>query len=113
TRQFVGDDDACCILQAFQECAKKSFGSFLVASTLHQDVKPVSILIDRSPESVLLATNRENHLIQMPFVSTARTAATPFIGVGLSKLQAPLPADFKREDDPPLGHHLFNISIPE
>jgi hypothetical protein len=49
----------------------------------------------------------------MPFVSTARTVTTQFIGVGLSKLQAPLKDGFRREDDPALGHQLFNISITE
>jgi hypothetical protein len=83
------------------------------ASALHQDDKHVSILIDRSPEIVLLATNRENYLIQMPFVPTARTAATQFIGVGLTKLQTPLSNRFIGHDNPRLGQKLFHIAKTE
>jgi hypothetical protein len=87
--QFVGNDHTRRVLQFLKQLAKQSFGSFFVPPALNQNVKHVSILIDRSPERVLLATNRENHLIHMPCVTTARTAATPFIGVGLTKRQTP------------------------
>ena len=88
--QFVRNDHTRRVLQFLKQLAKKSFGGLFVPSALNQDVKHVSISIDRSPERVLLTTNGENHLIQMPFVSTAWTAVAQFIGVDLPKLQTPL-----------------------
>src|SRR5512135_890453 len=111
--QFVSNDHTRRVLQFLKQLAKKSFGGFFVFSTLNQDVKHVSILINRSPEIVLLTTNCEHHLIQMPFVSTARTTVAQFIGVGLPKLQTPLPDRFIGHHDPSLCQQFLNITKTE
>src|SRR5438477_420322 len=54
--------------------------------------------------------NREHDLVQVPFVATARVAATQFIGVGLPKCEAPLPHGFIRHDDASLGEKLFDVA---
>src|SRR6266487_9146 len=113
TGEFVGNDHARDVGEPFEQLTEKSFGCMLVTSALYQDIQHVAVLIHRPPQVVLLATNREYDLVQMPFVPTARTAVAQFIGVGLSKLQAPLMDGFIREDDTALGHQLFDISITE
>jgi hypothetical protein len=51
--------------------------------------------------------------IQVPFVSTTRTAATQCIGIGLPKLQTPLSHGFIGDDDPALSEKLFDITKTE
>jgi len=83
TLQFIGDNHARNVLQFFKKLAKESFGSVLVASALHEDVEHIAVLVYCSPEVMLLATNREENLVHMPFVATTRATATEFISVRL------------------------------
>ena len=110
TLQFGENDHTRCRLPFLKQLAKKSCGGFFVPSALNQDIKYVAVLIHGSPERVLLAANREDDLIQMPFVTTARTATTQFLGVGLPECEAPLPYCFlavcRRERFSPKFHPL-------
>ena len=49
----------------------------------------------------------------MPFVATARTATTQFIGRGLPTREAPLPYGFIGHGAPTLCEKLFDISVTE
>lgn len=73
TGQFVGDDHARNIFQSLEELAKELLCGLLVASALHQDIKYVAILVNRSPQIVPLAMDSEHNLVQMPFVSATGT----------------------------------------
>ncbi|GAC1461103.1 MAG: hypothetical protein PVSMB2_22630 [Ktedonobacteraceae bacterium] len=81
--QFVGDDHARNIFQSFEELAKEFLCGLFVAAALHQDVQHVAILVDRSPKGMLLATDREDDLVQMPFVPALGTPTAQFVGRGL------------------------------
>src|SRR3954454_6035650 len=63
-----------------------------VASALDQDIENEAFLIDRAPEPVLLASDGDDDLIQMPFVAAARGASTEAVGEFAAEFQAPLPA---------------------
>jgi hypothetical protein len=60
--------------------------AFFVASALDEDVEHVAILINGSPQVMSLATDREEDLVQVPFVSTTRTVTTQFIGILFMRL---------------------------
>lgn len=111
--QFISDDDARNILQPFEELAEKAFCCFFVAPTLDQNIQDVAILIHCSPQVVPLPMDGEEDLIQVPFVTTARATTAQFIGVGLPKLETPLPNRFVRDDDPTLRQKLLNITKTE
>jgi hypothetical protein len=100
--QFIGDDHTWHVLELFEKLTEKAFGGFFVASALDEDSQHIAVLIHGSPKILPLPTNGEVHLVQMPFVATARTTATQFIGVGLPKLQTPLSNGFIGHDNPPL-----------
>ena len=100
--ELVGNDHARKVLELFQKLSEKSFGGLFVTSALHQDIKYGAMLIHRSPEVMLLATNRQNHLVYMPFISTERTAAAQLVGIGLPEFQAPLTHRFIGRHDPAL-----------
>lgn len=56
-----------------------------------------------------LATDREEDLVQMPFVATTWATATKFIGVRLPDLRAPLSSGFIAHDHSSLRQKLFHI----
>src|SRR5437763_12901235 len=113
TLQLISDDHAWHILQPFEQFPKESFGCFFVASALYEDIQHVAVLIHRSPQVMLLTSNRENHLIHIPLVATTRAATAQFIGRGLTKCEAPLSHRFISDDDTALGQNFLNITETE
>ena len=95
-------------MQSFEKLAKEAFGSFFVASALHQDVEDIPILIDRSPEVVFFSTDSEYDLVHMPCIAATRTATTQFMRVGLPEFEAPLPYGFVGHNDPALCEKFLN-----
>jgi hypothetical protein len=82
TPELIGDNYTRNVLQPFEKLAEKAFGSFFVASALHKNVQDIAVLVYGSPQGMSLATDREEDLVQVPFISTTR-ATTEFIGVRL------------------------------
>ena len=69
--------------------------------------------VNGPPQIVLFAIDFQEHLIQMPFVSRPATMALQYIGVGLTKFQAPLPNRFVGQHNAALYHELFDITETE
>jgi hypothetical protein len=109
--QFIGHNDSWDILTPFQELAKESLRGLLIASALYQNVQDSPVLIDGPPEIVAPALDREKHLIQMPFVAWLRASTPELMGIGLSKLPAPLPDGFIRDDDATGKQLFFHIAV--
>ena len=103
TLQFVGDQHPRCVTQALEELAEKAFCCLPVAPALHEDVKHVTILIDCTPEVVMLALDGKHDLVEMPFVPALRLTPTQFIGISLAELQHPLADRLVRDDDAATG----------
>jgi hypothetical protein len=55
-----------------------------------------------------LTVDRNDSLIEVPFVTKARYAATDFIGVVSSELFSPLAHCLVGDDDPSVGQHVFD-----
>jgi hypothetical protein len=49
TLEFIHDDTKGSKANKLKQCAEKLFGSTLVMKALHQDIKDLSLFIDRSP----------------------------------------------------------------
>jgi hypothetical protein len=81
--ELIGDNHTRNVLQPIEKLAEKAFGGFLVASALHKNVQDIAVLVHGSPQIMSLATDREEDLVQVPFVSTTRATTTEFIGVRL------------------------------
>ena len=73
--QLVSDQHARHVGQALEELAKESFGCLPVPPTLHQDINGMAVLIDRAPEVMVRALNRQHDLIEMPFIPALRLAS--------------------------------------
>jgi hypothetical protein len=67
--ELVGDDGAWHILQASQQFAKELLRSSSVAARLHQNIEHFAVLIDRAPQLLQLAIDRQIDLIEMPAIS--------------------------------------------
>src|SRR3954463_9281765 len=69
--QLVGDQHTRRSPLLLQQLAQQALGCFLVAPALDEDVENEALLIDRAPEPVLLASDGNDNLIQMPFIAAA------------------------------------------
>src|SRR3954452_3467 len=78
--QLVGDQHTRRSSLLLQQFAQQAFGGLLIAPALDEDVENEAFLIDRTPEPMLLASDGNDNLIQMPFVAAARGASTDAIG---------------------------------
>jgi hypothetical protein len=67
--QFVGDNHPRHIGQPLEELAEELLRGPFIPPTLDQDIQDVAVLIDRPPEIMMLATNRDEHRIAMSRVS--------------------------------------------
>jgi hypothetical protein len=111
--QPIGDDDPWHVPAAFEELAEKLLGGRLMTAPLHKDIQYTAVLIDRPPQIMASALNREKHLIEMPFVTWSGTPAPKLIRILLPKLAAPLANGFIGHRDPTREEQLFDIAITE
>jgi hypothetical protein len=79
-----------------------------VSSTLDQDVEHEAILIDPAPKPVLLAGDRDDDLIHMPFVAASGRALADAIGERLAELLPPLAHRLVGHADPARRQHLLD-----
>src|SRR5687768_4992844 len=98
--EFVGHEHARHVGQPFKQLAKEFLCRPLVPATLDQDVQHLPVLIDRPPEIMALALDRQKHFIHIPLVAWPRTAATELISIPLTKLAAPFANRLIRYNDP-------------
>lgn len=108
--QLIGDQHPWCVTQALEELAEKAFCCLPVAPTLHQDIEHMTVLIDCTPEIVVLALDCEDHLVEMPFVPALRLTPAKFIGIALAELHRPLADRLVRDDDATACHQLFYVA---
>jgi hypothetical protein len=86
--QLISDDHARHGIRA-QHPLEETFGRGLVAPLLHQDVEFGAMLVDRTPQQVGFAAQRNEHLVKVP--RAARIASRRFYAVSkaLAKFVAP------------------------
>jgi hypothetical protein len=109
--QCVGNNHPRHVGEPLEQLAEEPLRGCFVASTLHQDIEHVAVLIDRPPHIMAFLVDREKHLAQMPLVAWSRTMAAQLIGIGLPNFPTPIPHRLVRQDDAALGHEPFDIPI--
>jgi hypothetical protein len=73
--QLVGDQHSGHILQALQKLAKEPGRGLGVSPGGDQNVQHIPVLVDGTPEVVGLASDRDEHLVQVPLVAWAGSPA--------------------------------------
>lgn len=91
TFKFVGHHHSRSKTLLLQKLMEKTLGSLGISMPLHKDVEHVALGIYRSPKVVLLSLDRDNNLIEMPFISKVGTFAPHLVGISLPKLLTPFP----------------------
>jgi hypothetical protein len=72
--QLVGDHDPR-LAELIDQPLETPLDCLSVSSRLHENVEDVPSHVDGTPQPMFLPSNRDNDLIQMPFVIGARTIA--------------------------------------
>src|SRR5256885_12345500 len=93
-----------------KELAKELLGGSLVPPALDQDIQDVALLIDRPPQIVMFALDRQKYFLQVPLVPRPGAAAPELIGIVLSALAAPLAKGFIGHHHAAFQQHLFDIA---
>src|SRR5438105_7094665 len=107
--QLVGDEHTRGSTLLLEELAEQAFGGLLVAPALDENVKNEAVLVNGTPEPMLLPGEADDNLIEVPFVATARCSPTDAVGEFPAEFEAPFPDRLVRYRDAagsrPLLHH--------
>src|ERR1700726_2277089 len=105
--QLVGDEHTRGSTLLLEELAEQAFGGLLVAAALDENIENEAVLVDGTPEPMLLPGEADAHLIEVPFVATARRSPTDAVGEFPAEFEAPLP-DRLQHRDTAGGQHLLD-----
>jgi hypothetical protein len=83
--------------------------ALVFSSRLHENVEDVPFRVDGTPQPMFLPSNRDNDLIQMPFVIGARTIAPDAICEMWTKAIDPQPDRFPADNNTALGQQVFDV----
>src|SRR2546426_9137085 len=72
-----------------KELAKELLGGSLVPTALDQDIQDVALLIDRPPQIVMFALDRQKYFIHLPLVTRPGPAATELSSIRLAEFATP------------------------
>ena len=89
---------------------KKARRRTLIPTRLNQDVDHVSVLIDCSPEVVLLAVDLHKDFIQMPDIAKATLSPLEFPRIGRTELLTPMSNGFIGDVDSALSQKIFDVA---
>ena len=106
--QLVGDEHTRGSALLLEELAEQALGGLLVAPALDENIENEAVLVDGTPEPMLLPGDADDDLIKVPFVATARRSPTDAVGEFLAELEAPLPDRLVRHRDAAGGQHLLD-----
>ena len=111
--EFVGVEPTGFAPLAFDQAAKEAGRGFFIPSSLHQDINGVAILIDRTPEILMLPVNGDDRFIEVPGIAQATLSFLQSSRIGGPKLQAPASYRFVGHDDAPFSQQLFDFTKAE
>src|SRR5260370_31365079 len=106
--ELVGDEQTRRATLLLEELAEQAFGGLLVAPALDENIENEAVLVDGTPEQMLLPGEADDHLIEVPFVAAARRSPTDAVGEFPAEFEAPLPDRLVRHRDPAGGQHLLD-----
>jgi hypothetical protein len=106
--QLVGDEHTRGSTLLLKEFAEQAFGGPLVAPALDENIENEAVLVDGTPEPMLLPGDADDDLIKVPFVATARRSPTDPVGQIPSGFEAPLSDRLVRHRDTAGGQHLLD-----
>ncbi len=88
--QLVGDQPSGLASLAFQQLTEETFSGTPITTRLDEDVNHVAVLVDSTPEIVLLALDGYEELIQVPRITQATLSPLEPTSILGTELPAPL-----------------------
>jgi hypothetical protein len=82
-----------------EELAEQPFGGLLVSPALDENIENEAVLVDGTQEPMPLPGEADDHIIEVPFVATARRSPTYPVGEFPAEFEAPLPDRLGRHRD--------------
>jgi hypothetical protein len=108
--QLVGHQDPGHVLQSCEQLTKEPGGGLSVAVGGDQDVQHIPVLVHRAPQVVGLASDLDEHLVQMPLVAWSGPTTAQAVGVDLPKFATPLVDGVVGDAHTAFSHHLLDIT---
>lgn len=97
----------------YLDLAQQTIGGLLVTPALDVDVQHDPAPVHRTPESMLLAPNRDHDFIKVPLVSRRGQPTTDLVDEALSKRQRSLPHRLVADHDAAGDKNLVDIAQAE
>ena len=110
--QFVRDDDPRLTKLGYQSFGK-ALCRFGIPPRLYKNITNFSPRVDRAPQSVLLATDRDHDFVHVPLVVRSRPIPTDAISNVSTKTIDPEPDCFPADTHTPRSQQVFNISCAQ
>jgi len=110
--QLVRDHDTGFTEPVDQPCQETPC-SLGVSLWLNENIKHVAVRVDRPPEPVFSAVDRDDDLIQVPFVGRGRSVTHDTIGKVAAKAVHPFPDRFPADHNTPIGEKVLDIRRAE
>lgn len=97
-----------------QQLAHQALGRLGITAALQQHLQNETVLIHRAPEPVLLATDRNDGLIEMPLVAEpTNLTAADLVGEGPPEFLRPQPDRLMRDNDSTGSQQVLDHSQAE
>ena len=111
--QLVRHEDIRCIALLFEKLAHKAHGSGFIPFRLDQQVQDLALAIDRSPQPEPPSIDGDNHFVEMPLQTRARTAGAEPLSELRAELEDPTSHRLVRDIDAALGQEFLDVTVAE
>ena len=108
--ELVGHQTIRPLALSLEQLAKEAYGSTAIPPGLNQDVNRVAILIDGSPQVLLLTLDLEEHLVKIPKVAELALFALQPPGIFAAELPTPLANRLIGDDQAALGEQILDVA---
>jgi hypothetical protein len=100
-------------VQPLEQFPEEFLRRLLIPTTLHENIQGIAVRIDRPPQIVPFAIERQKYFIQVPFVAWPRAAALQLLGILLAALAALFANGFVGDEDVTDEQEFFHIAMAE
>src|SRR5229473_704706 len=111
--QLVARHPLRCEALLAEQLAHELDGRKPVSTTLNQDLEDLALMIDGTPQIHVLARNPDDHFVEMPAITRARTAPPQSPSDRRSEFEHPTANALVGDVEPTLGKELLNIAIAQ
>jgi hypothetical protein len=110
TLKLVRDDPKWCFALVSQQSLKESLGGTLIPTWLNENVNDIAVLIDRTPEVLLLAVDSHEEFVKVPAIAEASLLLLKTSCIVSAELPTPTSNGFIGDCDASFREKVFHIA---